>query len=499
MEADDITNGDDGDRHARLSSLRATLSKAKETVSFRKNPAAAATLSNLQGSAPASMAATVEFAGDGAGVATAPETSSLGVTALDDALIAELQQSLEDVMAHSSNLVAMTITEQIGLFHELDADLRSKGRLIDQVVALTNVSLPSLRVPLESSKNVLAQYIELSPQLTEILDNVLLAEEGREHPPKADAKAERKLFNSDFSGENAAKGSSSTHFNNFFGGPAQSGKVGFNPMGKAPRQNPYRHKAMPMTKSAHQNVLRNMNGNGNRRRLFSNVKNPSSFTGFNFGGGAHPFGQNDLHRRMFNMDWPTDAPAPTASPVESDPLSDNCDLLVECVQRMSLYDLFVLYHSDDILPSDGTLDIQDDADDPFLNFRTFDEENIAAKFNTVKTLAEQISNGSQPTRATCSSLLEEFHRIIEVDIVNNWQGSSVSEVCLAEGTPVYVRLAEIAKLKTDAQKIDETLTPTLGVTIANSVFRDILSCSKKLTPVNEENPFADDSDPNISG
>ena len=43
--------------------------------------------------------------------------------------------------------------------------------------------------------------------------------------------------------------------------------------------------------------------------------------------------------------------------------------------------------------------------------------------------------------------LQQFHRIVEFDEINNWEGSSVSQVCFAEGTPVFVKLAEIAKLE----------------------------------------------------
>jgi hypothetical protein len=229
----------------------------------------------------------------------------------------------------------------------------------------------------------------------------------------------------------------------------------------------------------------------------------------------------NYHRQMFQPNWPTDAPVPTAAPVETDPLQNNCGLLVECVNRMSLYDLFVLYHSDDIDPDDGTVDIKEDDpddpnDDPFVTFRTFDEDDIVAKFRKVKGMAEDMSESpSLMTIAQCSLLLKEFHRIIEFDEVNNWEGSSVSQVCLAEGTPVFVKLSEIAKLEDDEdmatsnlRELLEAFLPffddlirqyfeirTLGQTIAISVFRDFFACTKKLTPVNAENPFQSPQSP----
>jgi hypothetical protein len=203
---------------------------------------------------------------------------------------------------------------------------------------------------------------------------------------------------------------------------------------------------------------------------------------------------------MFQPDWPTDAPVPTGAPVAVDPLVDNCRLLVECVNKMSLYDLFVLYHSDDIDPDDGTLNILEDDpddsdDDPFATFRTFDESEVEVKFEVVKSKAkdfiDELDEQKQPFNLrNCSGLLQEFHRVVEFDEVNNWEGSSVSQVCFAEGTPVFVKLSEIAKVKTKDEQNDDGIKDTIGKKIATSVFRDFFACTTKLADGNgEENPF----------
>jgi hypothetical protein len=43
----------------------------------------------------------------------------------------------------------------------------------------------------------------------------------------------------------------------------------------------------------------------------------------------------------------------------------------------------------------------------------------------------------------CDELLQEFHRTVEFDGTPQWQGALVDQVCLAEGTTIYVDLADI--------------------------------------------------------
>jgi hypothetical protein len=71
----------------------------------------------------------------------------------------------------------------------------------------------------------------------------------------------------------------------------------------------------------------------------------------------------------------------------------------------------------------------------------YDEVDINAKYANIQVKATQILGNDFKE---CSGLLEEFHRTIEVDGATEWEGATVSQVCLAEGTTVFVRLRDIA-------------------------------------------------------
>jgi hypothetical protein len=165
-----------------------------------------------------------------------------------------------------------------------------------------------------------------------------------------------------------------------------------------------------------------------------------------------------------NAAFPTTAPAPTTSPSPTpapvEPFIENCNILKDCVDKMSRYDVFVLFHSDDIDNDAGTIDRDDD--DPEETFRTFDEGDILEKFATVKRLSSSLDTSNL---ADCSALLQQFHRLVEFGGVNNWEGASVSQVCLAEGTNVFVQLNEIQKVSKEA---------------AGEVFQETYRCSRRL-------------------
>mmetsp|Transcript_84099 Transcript_84099/g.126082 ORF Transcript_84099/g.126082 Transcript_84099/m.126082 type:complete len:1454 (+) Transcript_84099:272-4633(+) len=112
--------------------------------------------------------------------------------------------------------------------------------------------------------------------------------------------------------------------------------------------------------------------------------------------------------------------------------NEKCEQLAECASHMSLYDLFVLFHSDDIDPVTGAVD---------ANVVLFDEVNIVAKKGRIQSMAQDILQDGSFTM--CDSLLEEFHRTVEFDGIPQWEGSTISQVCLAEGTTVYVDFASL--------------------------------------------------------
>lgn len=83
-------------------------------------------------------------------------------------------------------------------------------------------------------------------------------------------------------------------------------------------------------------------------------------------------------------------------------------------------------------------------------------------FTKVKTMVSGVDSSNH---GQCSDLLRQFHRSIEYGDVNNWEGASISQVCLAQGSPVFVKLEEIAKI---------------DMHTAGAVFQDVLLCSNKI-------------------
>ena len=134
----------------------------------------------------------------------------------------------------------------------------------------------------------------------------------------------------------------------------------------------------------------------------------------------------DLHRRL-----------------EASSKEEQCQLLVDCVNGMSLYDFFIYIHSDDIDDVRGTVDD---------NLVVFDESNFEAKFAKIQSTAAELAIFDD---AKCNSLLQQFHRTVEAGSVAEWQPGTISQVCLAEGTTTYVQLAEITKVFTVALKENE--------------------------------------------
>ena len=67
---------------------------------------------------------------------------------------------------------------------------------------------------------------------------------------------------------------------------------------------------------------------------------------------------------------------------------------------------------------------------------------------TVSRAVEEILDGAETNsyefHESCSSLLQEFHRTIEVDGVPEWHAAQIGQVCLAEGTTQFIKLGEVA-------------------------------------------------------
>ncbi|CAB9517957.1 expressed unknown protein [Seminavis robusta] len=110
-----------------------------------------------------------------------------------------------------------------------------------------------------------------------------------------------------------------------------------------------------------------------------------------------------------------------------------CVQLVLCAFGMSLYDQFVYFYSDDIDKNTGKLD------DNIIHFdeEDFDKKRIAILKAAIAAVDAQFDGVS------CSSLLQQFHRTVEKGSIPSWEGASVSQVCLAEGTTQYVKFSSI--------------------------------------------------------
>jgi hypothetical protein len=116
-------------------------------------------------------------------------------------------------------------------------------------------------------------------------------------------------------------------------------------------------------------------------------------------------------------------------------IAAQCELLVGCASRMSLYDIFVYFYSDDIDPNTGNIDDSVIVDD---------QRDIVGKQSEIQTIASGIlSSNDYSNMTSCKGLLQLFHRNIEFDDIPQWEGASVTQVCLAEGTTVFVNLDEL--------------------------------------------------------
>lgn len=117
--------------------------------------------------------------------------------------------------------------------------------------------------------------------------------------------------------------------------------------------------------------------------------------------------------------------------------SELCLTLATCASRMSLYDMFVYFYSDDIDPTTGEVD---------ENIVQFAEKDFLDTKRGIKEVATRIlTEGDTPHQdGLCDHLLRHFHRTIEHGNIPHWEGATVGQVCLAEGTTSYVKLAKAA-------------------------------------------------------
>ncbi|CAB9498733.1 expressed unknown protein [Seminavis robusta] len=148
---------------------------------------------------------------------------------------------------------------------------------------------------------------------------------------------------------------------------------------------------------------------------------------------------------------------------------EQCNLLADCAIAMSVYDMFVYFYSDDI---DGATGQVDD------NIIKFIEADIEHKASKIKAEANNVKANSA-SNPTCDTLLREFHRTIEWGDVPEWEGASVNQVCLAEGSQTFVKYGEIAKALIN-YKFDNGYSSTAETEWINKVDKSLNLVAEKI-------------------
>lgn len=94
---------------------------------------------------------------------------------------------------------------------------------------------------------------------------------------------------------------------------------------------------------------------------------------------------------------------------------EQCELLVKCAHRMSVYDLLIYFISDDIDPASGEID---------PSILTFDEKFLREKRDRINELVGPLrgtlidgdgSLNGGAVNQNCDTLLQHFHRVVEHD------------------------------------------------------------------------------------
>ncbi|CAB9513303.1 expressed unknown protein [Seminavis robusta] len=140
-----------------------------------------------------------------------------------------------------------------------------------------------------------------------------------------------------------------------------------------------------------------------------------------------------------------------------------CKILTNCARMMSFYDLFIFVYSDDIDVKGGKID---------KDIIHFDDWDLHKKYKQVNLLSRKIWKRHKHAEdkllaygldEDCDNLLQLFHRNIEQGDVPHWEGATVSQVCLAEGTAEFVPLGEISK--------------AVGLKITSKILEEQMNCA----------------------
>ena len=136
----------------------------------------------------------------------------------------------------------------------------------------------------------------------------------------------------------------------------------------------------------------------------------------------------------------------------------------------------IFFYGDDIDFDNGEFDTD------IENFDSFDDqaiiyskkEAIVAAITNAKALVESDNPVFQEGDA-CDTLLEEFHRNVEEDQYVEWVGSTVVDVCRAQGSTDYLKF--------------ESMDEIFSQRIYTYVFEDLVLCAKDIYD-NRPNDYA---------
>jgi hypothetical protein len=144
---------------------------------------------------------------------------------------------------------------------------------------------------------------------------------------------------------------------------------------------------------------------------------------------------------------------------------DQCELLVECAEAMTLYDFVVFFYQDDIDFKDGTFDDPDDIIKYDVGDWVWKYWLINSHIRQARTQTDTQPFVSSPYDS-CNNLLEQFHTTVETDFGPLSYDANVTSVCIAQGTTQFVTISEI-----------ET---AVDVATASAIAQDVFTCAQEL-------------------
>ncbi|CAB9513183.1 unknown protein [Seminavis robusta] len=161
-----------------------------------------------------------------------------------------------------------------------------------------------------------------------------------------------------------------------------------------------------------------------------------------------------------------------------------CEILMNCVGKMSIYDMILFFYSDDIDPNNGKIDdniyIHTEAPDVYEVYNNDDVADARTDLQQGRFYGYQYFRGSGKPQ-WCDRTLRLFSRNVEYGDIPHWEGGTVADVCHAQGGHTYVQLDQVAT--------------KVGFKAADEIAKEMFDCSKRLynceaNPRNSPFPFA---------